>query len=102
MQKELSPNRPWLGRRHVWGGMPQAQRGKLFRFLAVTVPQPPKAGVQEEDLDEQEKIRRLEAVLLLSPEGISSRKAAKLAGLADATEARTLIRKLNLIYDSDG
>lgn len=48
----------------------------------------------------REKQRRLEAVLFLSPHGITSRKAAKLAGLADATEVRTLIRDLNQLYDS--
>lgn len=53
-------------------------------------------------LSEVEKLRRLEAVLFLSPEGLSSRKLAKLAGLADATEARTLIRQLNLSLDEHG
>lgn len=43
--------------------------------------------------------RRLEGLLFLSPQGISSRKAAKLASLADATEVRTLICQLNEIYD---
>ena len=33
---------------------------------------------------------------------MSSRKLAKLAGLADATEARTLIRQLNQQYEEDG
>ena len=46
--------------------------------------------------------RRLEAALFLSKEGLSSRKLAKLAGLADATEARTLIRQLNQEYDEEG
>jgi segregation and condensation protein B len=48
----------------------------------------------------REKLRRLEAVLFLSPQGIASRRAAKVAGLADATEVRTLIRELNQFYDS--
>ncbi|MEM8733733.1 MAG: SMC-Scp complex subunit ScpB [Planctomycetota bacterium] len=47
------------------------------------------------------KIRRVEAVLFLSKEGVSSRKLAKLAGLADATEARTLIRQLNDGFDAN-
>lgn len=46
-----------------------------------------------------EKIRRLEAVLFLSPSGLTGRRAAKLAGLADATEVRTLIGQLNRQYD---
>lgn len=59
------------------------------------------AGIDDESTEEQ-KLSELEAVLLLSPEGISSRKLAKLAGLADATEARTLLRKLNDKLDATG
>ncbi len=54
------------------------------------------------DLSQNEKMRRLEAVLFLSREALSSRKLAKLAGLADATEARTLIRRLNQLFEQDG
>jgi segregation and condensation protein B len=50
----------------------------------------------------QDKLKNLEAVLFLSPQGISSRRASKVAGLADATEVRTLIRQLNLLYDNQG
>lgn len=45
---------------------------------------------------------RLEAVLLLSREPINTRKLAQLAHLADGTEARTLIRRLNRWYDETG
>ena len=41
-------------------------------------------------------------MLFLTPEGESSRKLAKLAGLADATEARTLIRQINQSLDAQG
>ena len=44
----------------------------------------------------------LEAVLLLAREPISSRKLAQLACLADGTEARTLVRMLNRLYDEEG
>ncbi len=44
------------------------------------------------------KIARLEAVLFLSREPISTRKLANLANLADGTEARTLLRELNRRY----
>jgi segregation and condensation protein B len=47
-------------------------------------------------------MRWLEAVLILSREALSNRKLAKLAGLADATEARTLIRRLNQHLEQDG
>lgn len=42
---------------------------------------------------------RLEAVLFLAREPLSTRKLAQLAGLADGTLARTLIRRLNRWYD---
>jgi segregation and condensation protein B len=44
----------------------------------------------------------LEAVLFLAREPVSSRKLAQFAGLADGTEARTLIRRLNRWYDETG
>jgi len=55
-----------------------------------------------DDSSELEKQRRIEAVLFLSREAVSTRKLAKLAGLADATEARTLVRQLNQQYEEDG
>ena len=47
-------------------------------------------------------IARLEAVLFLAREPLSSRKLAQIAGLADGTAARTLIRRLNRLYDIAG
>jgi segregation and condensation protein B len=49
-----------------------------------------------------ESLARLEAVLLLAKEPLSSRKLAQFAGLEDGTKARTLIRKLNAEYDQAG
>jgi segregation and condensation protein B len=40
-------------------------------------------------------------VLFLVREPLGSRKLAQLAGLADGTEARTLVRKLNRMYDAE-
>jgi segregation and condensation protein B len=48
------------------------------------------------------RLARLEAVLFLAREPLSTRKLAQLAGLADGTEARTLIRRLNRLYDGGG
>lgn len=42
---------------------------------------------------------RVEAVLFLAAEPLSSRRISQLASLADGTEARTLIRRLNALYD---
>lgn len=47
-------------------------------------------------------LARLEAVLLLAREPLGSRKLSQYANLADATEARTLIRHLNARYDRRG
>jgi len=44
----------------------------------------------------------VEAVLLLAKTPLNARKIAQLAGLADATEARTAIRELNHTYDRFG
>jgi len=49
-----------------------------------------------------EALRRLEAVLFLAQEPLSSRKLARLAGLTDGTQARTLVRRLNRLYDTGG
>lgn len=48
------------------------------------------------------RLQRLEAVLFLSREPLSSRKLSQFASLADATEARTLVRRLNELYDNEG
>lgn len=44
--------------------------------------------------------RSCEALLLLAREPLSGRKLAEFAGLADATQARTLVRQLNSEYDA--
>ena len=48
------------------------------------------------------RTRRVESILFLSREPLSSRKLCQYANLADATEARTLIRLLNESYDRSG
>ena len=55
-------------------------------------------------VEEDPKIRRmrLEAVLLVAKTPLTTRKLAQLAHLADGTEARTLVRRLNQIYDDLG
>ena len=50
--------------------------------------------------DVQAKLTDLEAVLFLAREPLSTRKLAKLAKLADGTEARTLLKKLAGRYDN--
>jgi segregation and condensation protein B len=47
-------------------------------------------------------LQRLEAVLFLSREPLTSRKLSQYANLADGTQARTLVRRLNERYDAAG
>jgi segregation and condensation protein B len=44
----------------------------------------------------------LEAALLAADEPLTTRRLASVAGLADAGEARRLVRKLQALYDADG
>ena len=55
-----------------------------------------------EGQSQAEKLQIVEAVLFMAKDSLSSRKLAQVAGLADATEARTLVRLLNHRYDSKG
>jgi segregation and condensation protein B len=48
------------------------------------------------------RMARLEAALFLSRQPLPSRKLSQLAGLADGTEARTSVRRLNTLYDAGG
>jgi segregation and condensation protein B len=53
-----------------------------------------------DDLDQ--KMARIEAILFLAREPLSSRKLSQHANLADGTEARTLVRRLNERLDRTG
>lgn len=48
------------------------------------------------------KLARLEAALFAADGPSNTRRLAQVASLADGTEARTLIRQLNAIYDAGG
>jgi segregation and condensation protein B len=48
------------------------------------------------------QLARLEAILFLAEEPLHSRKLAQLADLADGTQARTLVRRLNACLQSSG
>jgi segregation and condensation protein B len=50
----------------------------------------------------EQRTAELEAILFLASQPITSRKLAELAGLADGTKARTLVRTLNRLYDACG
>src|SRR5688572_10998164 len=65
----------------------------LYRFPAVD----PAPAV---DRPISDAMARLEAVLLVAREPLSTRKLAHFAHLADGTQARTLLRRLNRHYES--
>jgi segregation and condensation protein B len=66
--------------------------------LAPATPQSPAKASE----DQAEALARLEALLVLAREPLTSRKLSQYANLADATEARTLIRRLNERYERRG
>ena len=77
----------------------QTQEAPVF---AQSVPETALYGVVDDVADAEVKLRRVETILFLAREPLNSRKISQLAGLADGTEARTLVRKLNQWYDQVG
>ena len=67
---------------------------------AAAHPAADRARAEQTLLDR--RMQRLEAVLLLAREAISTRKLGRYANLADGTEARTLAGRLNRLYDQHG
>jgi segregation and condensation protein B len=57
------------------------------------------AGPEDDSRLREAKLTELETVLFLAREPLSTRKLAKLAKLADGTEARTLLKQLGRRYD---
>ena len=94
--------------RCCWGsGTARAMQGSsparpydLLRGAAATSAATAPEALPPED--PQLRRQRTEAVLLLAKGPLTTRKVAQLADLADATEARTLIRHLNRLYDEHG
>ncbi|MFG0290422.1 MAG: SMC-Scp complex subunit ScpB [Rhodopirellula sp. JB044] len=60
------------------------------------------ADSKAEPLDPAIARSRVEALLLIAKSPLNYRKIASLAGLEDATQARTLVNELNELYDSLG
>lgn len=53
-------------------------------------------------LARDDRLARVEAVLLAADEPLPPRRLAQAAGLADAAEARRLVRRLRQLYEADG
>jgi segregation and condensation protein B len=60
------------------------------------------SGRELQSLDPALARSRVEALLLIAKSPLNYRKIASLAGLEDATQARTLVAELNDLYDSHG
>jgi segregation and condensation protein B len=59
-------------------------------------------GDQSSPLFRNETMARVEAILFVAREPLTSRKIAQLGSLSDGTQARTVIRQLNKLYDTAG
>jgi segregation and condensation protein B len=71
-----------------------------FARLWLSLPRTRRSGpAVGGPLARDERLARLEAALFLAGEPLAGRKLAQLAGLSDGTEARTLVRRLNQLYD---
>lgn len=76
--------------------------GESFPPEASSAPVEKPSTVREGPRWDDERLRRLEAALFVAREALPSRRLAQYANLADATEARTLIGRLNELYDEAG
>ncbi len=88
--------------RHPWtsgGFFTSPSRGISHLSLSANSG---KTHESEGDGASNAQLTRLEAVFFLSQQPQTSRKLAQLAGLADGTKARTLVRTLNRRYDAEG
>lgn len=81
------------------GGSGSSPARHLLQTAGVSRPTATKAPSA---FHRQEELARLEAALFIAGEPLNARKIAHVASLADATEARTLIRRLNGFYDEQG
>src|SRR4051794_10321644 len=85
------------GQRRHWNHQRQLGGSRPPRSPLFWLPGPRVADSQ--DGVSTARRSRLEAVLFLSREPLSLRKLAQLANLADATEARTVLKGLEARYD---
>lgn len=82
-----------------WGPAP---KWRERQYWLLSSPPSDEGAAAAVSADRPEGLANLEAVLFLAREPLGTRKLAQLAGLADGTEARTLIRRLNRLYDEAG
>lgn len=70
----------------------------VYRLVPSTAGDPAALG----ELARDAALARVEAALFAADEPLTARRLAQVAGLADGTEARRLVRKLQGFYDQDG
>ncbi len=104
MKSDLAQRLRSVGCSHVLSWTPNSG---LDRFSARSIGKifhlgRPKAPPRGGRLNPNDTISQIETILFLSRQPQTSRKLAQLAGLADGTKARTLVRTLNQRYDSEG
>jgi segregation and condensation protein B len=81
------------------GRLPQNRRlPAIYRILADEAGEAVVAG----ELARDARLALVEAALFAADEPLSSRRLAAVTGLADGSEARRLVRKLQSLYNKDG
>jgi segregation and condensation protein B len=80
-------------------GLPKNHSLPLYyRLYPAEAAAPPAEG----ELTRDERLALVEAALLAADEPLTARKLAAAAALADAAEARRLVRRLHALYEQDG
>jgi segregation and condensation protein B len=96
LRSVASRYRPW----RRFSGWSYTRVGSKRQLSWISRGESPPTGGGENVRDE--RLSHVEAVLFLAKQPVASRKLAELAGLADGTKARTLVRTLNRLYDAGG
>jgi segregation and condensation protein B len=83
---------------------PRPDRPPCNRRLPPVYRQPAEDGAPagQGELGREPALALVEAALFAADEPLTARRLAVAAGLADGTEARRLVRKLQALYDKDG
>ena len=85
-----------------WSGVASSGWKRLWQERDLLTGRPAEASARREVPAANWRdgtLSRIESLLFLAREPLSSRKIAQLANLADGTEARTLVRRLNRMFD---
>ena len=99
-----TPNIAWRSRQLSGPASPLGRVGadRCIRHPAWWGDQGDESEPALPDDSEEDKLARLLAVLFLAKEPLNSRKLAQYSRLADGTEARTLVTRLNQQLDASG